>query len=67
LPPKRFFGSNDSKFIEERRIQLEKYIKMVVSVPQCWTRIDIVQFLDNENNTLLFVWNFEKMRKMQDV
>jgi hypothetical protein len=67
LPPKRYFGSNDSKFIEERRIQLEKYIKMIVSIPQSWTRIDIVQFLDNENNTLLFVWNFEKMRKMQDV
>jgi hypothetical protein len=67
LPPKRYFGSNDSKFIEERRIQLERYIKTLVSIPQAWTRIDIVQFLDNENNTLLFVWNFEKMRKMQDV
>ena len=68
LPPKRFFGSsNDIKFVEERRLQLEKYLKTIVSYPQSWTKIDIVQFLDNENNTLLFVWNFERMKKMQDV
>jgi hypothetical protein len=68
LPPKRYFGSSSSsKFVEERRIQLETYLREVVRKPQVWDRSDVVQFLDSDNNTLMFVWNFERMRRMQEV
>lgn len=68
LPPKRYFGSSSSsKFVEERRIQLEQYLLEVVCQPQAWVRSDLVQFLDSDNNTLMFVWNFERMRRMQEV
>ena len=68
LPPKRYFGSSsNSKFVEERRLQLEQYLHEVVRKPQAWVRSDLVQFLDSDNNTLMFVWNFERMRRMQEV
>lgn len=68
LPSKRFLGSStDAAFVEERRIQLEKYIRNLILLPSVWTRNDVIQFLDNSTNTLLFMWNFERMRKMQEV
>lgn len=68
LPPKRFLGSStDAKVVEERREQLETYLKAVVSIPQVWTRNDLALFLDNETNSMMFIWNFERMRRLQDV
>lgn len=68
LPPKRYIGSStDPSFVEERRGLLEKYIRNVILMPSVWNRTEIIQFLDNNNNTLLFMWNFERMRRMQEM
>mmetsp|Transcript_25539 Transcript_25539/g.37720 ORF Transcript_25539/g.37720 Transcript_25539/m.37720 type:complete len:1330 (-) Transcript_25539:240-4229(-) len=68
LPPKRYFGSStDARFVEERRGQLEVYLRKLILDPHVWARGDLVQFLDNENNTLMFMWNLERMRKMQNM
>ncbi len=68
LPNKVVFGSSTStRVVEERREQLENYIQRVVLIPSAWNRSDLVRFLDNENSSMMFVWNFERMRKMQEV
>ncbi len=67
LPPKRyFFSSTESKFVEERRLQLQKYLSAIVSIPNSWKRSELARFLDNDSNSLIFLWNFERMRKMHD-
>jgi len=68
LPPKRFFGSStEPKFVEERRDQLEAYLLSLVAMQECWTTSDLPRFLDNENNSMLFIWNLERVAKMQEV
>ena len=68
MPPKKYVGSSTSSaFVEERRVLLEKYLRKVIQAPSCWLRSDIVQFLDNPQNVLMFTWNFERMQKMQEM
>ena len=68
LPPKRYlFSSTDPTIVDERRIQLEDYLKALIYLPTIWTRNDLVLFLNNDSNAMMFIWNFERMRKMQDV
>jgi hypothetical protein len=68
LPPKKFIGSQlDSVFIEQRGKALQEYVENLVLIDSVWLRSDLVRFLDNENNTLTFLWNVERMRKMQEV
>ena len=67
LPPKRYlFSSIESKFVEERRRQLQIYLSAIVSIPNSWKRSELARFLDNDSNSLIFLWNFERMRKMHD-
>lgn len=66
LPGKRYLGSStDLAFIEERAKHLNGYITMLAANKEVWTRSDIVKFLDSDQHTLMFVWNFQRMRKMQ--
>lgn len=68
IPPKRlFFSSNDKKFVEERRIELEKYLKLLVLCNSTWNISDFVRFIDNEENTMMILWNLDKMKKAQEV
>ena len=68
LPPKKYVGSSTSSaFVEERRLMLERYLRKLILEPSCWLRSDIVQFLDNPQNILMFTWNFERMQKMQEL
>lgn len=68
LPPKRYlFSSTEQSIVDERRQQLETYLKSLMYMQSIWTRNDLVLFLNNETNAMMFIWNFERMRKMQDV
>lgn len=68
FPPKRFIGSStDRKFVEERRLELERYITALVGCPTAWNASDFVRFIDNEERTMMMLWNLEKMRRVQDV
>eukprot|EP01035_Chromulina_nebulosa_P024194 gene24194-31452_t len=68
LPPKRIFrSSTDPEFVDERRIQLESYLKALVGNSSVWTRNDLALFLDNDANYLMLIWYFERMRRMQDM
>ena len=68
IPPKRFIGtSTDPKFVEERQLELEKYLKDLVLCPAAWYVIDFVRFLENNDNSLTMLWNWEKGKKVQDV
>lgn len=68
LPPKRYFGSSlEKKFVNDRRLQLNAYLKSIVVISKVWSKGDLVRFLDNDNSSLTFIWNFERVKKMQDV
>jgi len=68
FPPKRFIGSStDKKFVEERRIELERYITVLVGCPTAWNASDFVRFIDNAEGSIMMIWNLEKMRRVQDV
>jgi hypothetical protein len=67
LPPKKLFGSSTSKVVDSRKETLESYLQKIVRISKIWNRSDIVQFLDNDNNTMTFLWNFERMRRTQEV
>jgi hypothetical protein len=66
IPPKRFFGSSkDHAFVEDRRTKLEAYLNALFVAPSAWNTPLLVTFLDGPNNTLMYLWNLERMRKMQ--
>ena len=68
IPPKRYFGSStDHAFVEDRRQKLESYLQQLILMQSVWTLPVLVTFLDSPTNTLMYLWNFEKMRKMQKV
>jgi hypothetical protein len=68
LPPRRFLGSStDARFVEDRKINLEAYLRALVSLDCIWTISDYAKFLDNKTSCMMFLWNFERMRKMQDM
>lgn len=68
LPAKRFFGSStDKEFVESRKEQLESYLTTIVGIQSIWTRNELALFLNNDANAMMFIWNFERMRRMQDV
>jgi hypothetical protein len=68
LPPKRFFGSStDREFVDSRKEQLESYLTTLVGIHSIWTRNELALFLNNDANSMMFIWNFERMRRMQDV
>eukprot|EP00981_Chlorochromonas_danica_P014418 scaffold7965_cov159-Ochromonas_danica.AAC.2 len=68
LPPKRYLrSSSDPEIVDQRRDQLEKYLSLLIRLPQIWTRNDLVLFLNDESNIMTFIWNFERMRRLQDM
>jgi hypothetical protein len=68
LPPKRYIlSSNDPRFVDERKEQLEIYLKALVTISHVWSTNHLVLFLDDESGSMMFIWNFERMRKIQDV
>jgi hypothetical protein len=68
FPPKRFIGSStDRKFVEDRRMDLERYISSLVVCAAAWNVSDFVRFIDNEEGFMMMLWNLEKMRRVQDV
>ena len=68
LPGKRLLGSSLSPdFVEQRRIQLCEYLRDLVSRPAVWSHQELVYFLDDEQRSLTLLWNFERMRKMQQM
>jgi hypothetical protein len=68
LPPKKYFGSStDYAFVEDRRVKLDLYLQQLTAIQTVWTTPVLVTFLDSPTNTLMYLWNFEKMRKMQKV
>lgn len=68
LPRKRYFGSStEPRFVEERRQLLEEYLQTLVQIPHVWVRSDFARFLDNESNSMIFIWNFDRVKRMQEV
>lgn len=68
LPSKTYFSSStEARLVDERRAQLETYLKSLIYMQSIWTRNDLVLFLNDDTNSMMFIWNFERMRKMQDV
>jgi hypothetical protein len=68
LPPKQYlFSSTSAAVVEERRNQLESYLKSLIYMPSVWSKNDLALFLNDQANSMMFIWNFERMRKMQDV
>lgn len=68
LPPKRYLrSSSDPEIVDQRKDQLEQYLSLLIRLPQIWTRNDLVLFLNDESNIMTFIWNFERMRRLQDV
>lgn len=68
LPPKVYLrSSNDPQVVDQRKDQLENYINELVLIQQIWIRNDLVMFLNDESNLMTFIWNFERMRRLQDV
>jgi hypothetical protein len=68
LPPKQYlFSSTSSSVVDERRNQLEAYLKSLMFMSSIWSRNDLALFLNDGANSMMFIWNFERMRKMQDV
>lgn len=68
LPPKRYLrSSNDPDIVDQRKEQLESYLSTVITMQQVWTKNDLVLFLNDESNLMTFIWNFERMRRLQDV
>lgn len=68
LPSKTYlFSSTTPAVVDERRGQLETYLKTLIYMSSVWSRNDLALFLNNESNSMMFIWNFERMRKMQDV
>lgn len=68
LPAKTYFSSStEARVVDERRAQLETYLKSLIYMQSIWTRNDLVLFLNDDTNSMMFIWNFERMRKMQDV
>lgn len=68
LPPKQYlFSSTSASVVDERRNQLENYLKTLIHISSIWSRNDLALFLNDAANSMMFVWNFERMRKMQDV
>eukprot|EP01031_Cornospumella_fuschlensis_P038095 gene38095-46290_t len=67
LPPKRYLrSSSDPQIVDQRKEQLEAYLNGLVGVPQVWNRNDFVLFLNDEANIMTFIWNFERMRRLQE-
>lgn len=68
LPKKTIFSSgNSTRVVEERKQILQTYLQTVAKMHSVWNRTELVRFLDNESNSMMFVWNFERMQKMQQV
>jgi PX domain len=68
LPKKRIFGSSlDPRFVDDRKTQLEEYLRELVGIKEVWASSAFPRFLDNDNNSMIFLWNFERVRRMQDM
>ena len=68
IPPKQYiFSSTSAAVVDERRNQLESYLKSLMFMRAVWTHNDLALFLNDAANSMMFIWNFERMRKMQDV
>jgi hypothetical protein len=68
LPPKRYLrSSSDPEIVDQRKEQLENYLNSLVKLPQIWSKNDFVLFLNDESNLMTFIWNFERIRRLQDV
>lgn len=68
LPPKRYLrSSSDPEIVDQRKEQLEQYLNGLVTAPLVWARNDFVLFLNDETNIMTFIWNFERMKKLQEV
>lgn len=68
LPPKRYLrSSSDPEIVDQRKEQLEEYLNGLVKIPQVWMKNDFVMFLNDNSNLMIFIWNFERIRRLQDV
>lgn len=68
LPPRRFLkSSTDTELVSGRRDQLQIYINILVLDKRVWTRNELVLFLDDDSNPMMFLWNLDRMRQMQEV
>ena len=68
LPKKTIFTSaTSSRVVDERKAMFESYLRTIVRIASVWNRSELARFLDNESNSMMFVWNFERMQKMQTV
>jgi len=65
----RLFGGSSTKIHvnEERQHKLELYLQTLIKLNQSWDGTDLVKFLDNTEYSLMFIWNVDRMRKVQSV
>lgn len=68
LPPKTYLkSSSDPEVINQRKQLLDNYLKSLVKIQMIWTRDSLALFLNDHKNSMMFIWNYEKMRRLQDV
>jgi hypothetical protein len=68
LPPKTYLKSSTApEIVDQRKDQLETYLNTLVKMPQVWVKNDFVLFLNDQSNLMTFIWNFERMRRLQDM
>lgn len=68
LPPKSYWrSSNNPSIVEQRKQQLQDYLRALLGMNQIWARNDFVLFLNDESNIMTFIWSVERMRRLKEV
>lgn len=68
LPPKRYLrSSNDPTIVDKRKEQLNSYLSTIVGIQSIWNTNDLVLFLNDDSNIMMFIWNVDRMRRLKDV
>lgn len=68
LPPKSYWrSSNNPSIVEQRKQQLQDYLRSLLGMNQIWARNDLVLFLNDDSNIMTFIWSVERMRRLKEV
>lgn len=68
LPPKSYWrSSSNPSVVEQRKQQLQDYLRALLGMNQIWARNDFVLFLNDESNIMTFIWSVERMRRLKEV
>ena len=63
MPPKKYIGVMDPRFVAERKEALMRYMNELVQVPAVWQSNDLISFLDDSANSLGIQVTLERMQQ----